>query len=112
MALVMMEKTSDRVQDVLFSSTLGEGEFSILVKRPGQTHKSDALLAPFDTTVWILILVASIAMGPLIWALMLLASKMCKEDQRFTRLIPITSCVWFVYGALLKQGSPLQPKTG
>lgn len=35
---------------------------------------------------------------------------MCKDEEQMVFSLP--SCMWFVYGALLKQGSTLNPRTG
>lgn len=50
-----------------------------------------------------------IAVGPIIYGIMLLRHKLCGHESI---VYPIPTCVWFVYGALMKQGSSLNPITG
>lgn len=59
--------------------------------------------------VWLLILMSLIAVGPIIYGIMLLRHKLCGHESA---VYPIPTCVWFVYGALMKQGSSLNPNTG
>jgi len=51
-----------------------------------------------------------IAVGPIIYGIMKLRHKLCGHDSGI--IYPIPTCVWFVYGALMKQGSSLNPDTG
>ncbi|CAG0879082.1 unnamed protein product [Cyprideis torosa] len=109
MSGALIEQTSDLIGKVNFSTALGESFYSILVQRPTQTHKSDALLAPFDTTVWILILVSLALMGPLAFLLILFRAYICRGHPMLGKIFTLGDCVWFSYGALLKQGSVLRP---
>ncbi|KAH1020146.1 hypothetical protein HUJ04_009865 [Dendroctonus ponderosae] len=45
----------------------------------------------------------------ILWLTILLRARMCKEDHDIVFSLP--SCMWFVYGALLKQGSTSNPRT-
>lgn len=52
-----------------YSVALDEVEWTILMKRPQESATGSGLLAPFDTTVWILILISLIVVGPTIYIL-------------------------------------------
>ena len=62
----------------------------------------------YCSQVWLLILASLIIVGPIIHCIMKLRSKLCGES----RVYPLASCIWFVYGALMKQGSSLSPVNG
>ena len=51
-------------------------------------------------------------MGPVIWLIIRFRVWLAPGDERLNRIIPLTSCVWFVYGGLMKQGTTLEPITG
>ncbi|XP_017777071.1 PREDICTED: glutamate receptor ionotropic, delta-1 [Nicrophorus vespilloides] len=92
-----------------YSRALDEGEWVVLMKRPPESATGSGLWAPFTLDVWILILVSLLVVGPIIYFLIVLQTRLCKEDK--APIYPLPSCVWFVYGALLKQGSTLSPIT-
>nr|AVH87308.1 ionotropic receptor 20 [Holotrichia parallela] len=94
---------------IRFSTNLDKGEWVVLMRRPPVSATGSGLLAPFTFQVWLLILVSLFAVGPIIYFLILLQSRLCREDDNV--IYPLPSCVWFVYGALLKQGSTLSPQT-
>ena len=62
--------------------------------------------------VWTVILISMLVMGPLIWGIIRFRVWLAPGDAHLNRIIPLTSCVWFVYGGLMKQGTTLQPTTG
>lgn len=80
------------------------------MKRPQESATGSGLLAPFTLPVWLLILLSLTTVGPIIYIMITLHNKLCPEDSQ--DLFPLPSCIWFVYGALLKQGSTLSPITG
>lgn len=67
-------------------------------------------MAPFTTPVWLLIILSLLVVGPLIHFIIFLRAKLCKDDE--SKIYSLQSCMWFVYGALLKQGTTLSPTTG
>lgn len=89
------------------SSILDEGEWIMIMKRPAGSASGSGLLAPFTNEVWILILVSLFAVGPIIYGLIVLRYKLTRD--RTQKTYPLPHCVWFVYGALMKQGSTLSP---
>lgn len=91
-------------------TTLDEGEWVMLMKRPILSATGTGLLAPFTLNVWILILVSLLIVGPLIYGIIILRFKITGDDDQ--RIYKLTHCMWFVYGALLKQGSTLSPIAG
>nr|CAD7263046.1 unnamed protein product [Timema shepardi] len=94
------------------SFSLGEAEWVILMRRPSESANGSGLFAPFDTTVWLLILTSLILVGPAIFIIIMIRVKLCKGSEKLTKVYPLDACVWFVYGALMKQGSTLSPVAG
>ncbi|XP_076039290.1 uncharacterized protein LOC143024378 [Oratosquilla oratoria] len=103
--------TEDRRHAVAFSGMIGSETYGMLVKRPQFTPKPDALLRPFSNTVWILVVIATVTMGPLIYLIIVVRVKLCRGDPFLTRIFPVNDCVLFVYGAMMKQGSTIMPIT-
>lgn len=91
-------------------TTLDEGEWVMLMKRPVVSATGTGLLAPFTLNVWILILISLLIVGPMIYGLIILRYKLTRDKGQ--RLYPLPHCMWFVYGALMKQGSTMQPVAG
>ncbi|XP_037776920.1 glutamate receptor ionotropic, kainate 3-like [Penaeus monodon] len=101
--------SSPREEIVDFSILLGTTTFGILVRRPAYVPKPDALLRPFNVDVWLWILAMMGIMGPLIYLIILLRVRLCRGDPTLTRTFPLDQCIWFVFGAMMKQGSVLSP---
>ena len=55
-----------------YGTVLDEMELTILMKRPPESANGSGLLAPFDTTVWILILITVLFVGPAFYLLVTL----------------------------------------
>ncbi|XP_015606065.1 uncharacterized protein LOC107272912 isoform X2 [Cephus cinctus] len=108
MAVAFLPVLSEAHNTVKYGTYLDEMEWTILMKRPQESATGSGLLAPFDTTVWILILISVIIVGPTIYILIYIRSKISQEkSERYS----VATCMWFVYGALLKQGSTISPVT-
>ncbi|XP_072161417.1 glutamate receptor ionotropic, delta-1-like [Bemisia tabaci] len=88
-----------------WGAELCQYEYVILTRRPSESATGSGLLAPFAREVWFFILAAVIFTGPVIWVIMKIRAWMCGPSQVFS----LADCVWFVYGALMKQGSTLSP---
>jgi len=97
---------------VNWSTTLDESNWVVMMKRPSESATGSGLLAPFDSDVWVLILISLVAIGPTIYIIILIRAKLCKDDEVLTTVIPLDNCIWFVYGALMKQGSTIMPMAG
>lgn len=50
-----------------FSTTLEQSELTVLMKRPQESATGSGLLAPFNQTVWLLVLAAVVSVGPIIY---------------------------------------------
>ncbi|XP_066146815.1 glutamate receptor ionotropic, delta-2 [Euwallacea fornicatus] len=100
------EKYNDQVN---YSKPLDIAEWRVLMKRPKESATGSGLLAPFTATVWSLIIISLLGVGPILWLIIIFRARMCKEDNDVVFSLP--ACMWFVYGALLKQGSTLNPRT-
>lgn len=92
------------------TTTLDEGEWMMIMKRPSESATGSGLMAPFNRNVWILIFVSLFAVGPLIYCLIILRNYVTRDKSQKVYALP--NCVWFVYGALMKQGSTLSPVAG
>ncbi|KAF6216861.1 hypothetical protein GE061_001211 [Apolygus lucorum] len=97
----------DSHEFVSFGKDLSQATYYVMLKRPADSNSGSGLLAPFDTVVWLLILVSLAIVGPVFYGVMWLRMKLCPGD--IEQLYPFSTCVWFVYGALMKQGSTLNP---
>nr|QUP79602.1 ionotropic receptor 15 [Monochamus saltuarius] len=95
--------------EILFSRRFDTAEWVVLMKRPRESAAGSGLLAPFTTPVWILIILSLLVVGPIIYLLILVQAKLTRDDNN--KVYPLPACVWFVYGALLKQGTTLNPTT-
>nr|XP_050848408.1 glutamate receptor ionotropic, delta-2 isoform X1 [Vespula vulgaris] len=93
----------------LFSTTLDMLELTAIMKRPEESATGSGLLAPFDNTVWFCVLTAVIVVGPTIYLFSLIRLKLWKGTEGENYNLP--SCIWFVYSALLKQGSTIVAQT-
>lgn len=96
-------------QDHIFysSTTLDEGEWIMMMTRPEESASGNGLLAPFTYQVWILIFVSLVFVGPIIYLLIMLRNRLTRDREQTLYTMP--HCVWFVYGALMRQGSVLSP---
>lgn len=96
---------------LFYSKTvLDEGEWLMVMRRPHESASGSGLLAPFDYWVWILILISLIIISPVIYLFILLRNKLTGNSDQ--QPYSLGHCIWFVYGALLKQGSVLEPIAG
>nr|APZ81410.1 ionotropic receptor 76b [Adelphocoris lineolatus] len=97
----------DAHEFVKFGKDLSQAAYYVMLKRPADSNSGSGLLAPFDTVVWLLILVSLAVVGPVFYGVMWLRDRLCPGD--IDQVYPLSTCVWFVYGALMKQGSTLNP---
>ncbi|XP_065360019.1 glutamate receptor 2 [Calliphora vicina] len=89
------------------STTLDEGEWIMVMQRPNESASGSGLMAPFDYWVWILIFISLLTVGPVIYFLIILRNKLTGDKEQ--KPYSLGHCAWFVYGALMKQGSILSP---
>ena len=102
--------TESRVAKVDYSRFLGEDTFTILMRTPKHFSKADSLIAPFSRDVWLAILASCIFMGPVLYVFIHRLDWRKSGEENLGLSLP--RCYWFVYGALLKQGSTVDPKSG
>lgn len=107
MAAAFIPILADARRHIKFSSSLDEGEYYMIMIRPAESASGSGLLAPFQKSVWILILISLLAVGPIIYWLIKFRNRFTKDDAQ--KIYPLPQCIWFVYGALMKQGSTLSP---
>ncbi|BES90105.1 Ligand-gated ion channel [Nesidiocoris tenuis] len=91
-----------------WGTDLGQSAYYVMLKRPADSNSGSGLLAPFDVVVWLLILVSLAVVGPVFYLVMWLRRRLCPLDE-IDQVYPLSTCIWFVYGALMKQGSTLNP---
>ncbi|XP_035893437.1 glutamate receptor ionotropic, delta-1 [Anopheles stephensi] len=106
-AVAFLPILADARQHIRYSTGLDEGEWIMIMVRPMESASGSGLLAPFNRDVWILILLSLLAVGPIIYGLLILRHRLTKDKEQVIYSLP--HCVWFVYGALMKQGSTLSP---
>ncbi|XP_073841671.1 ionotropic receptor 76b [Musca autumnalis] len=108
MAAAFLPLLSEQRSYIFYSTTtLDEGEWIMVMQRPRESASGSGLLAPFEFWVWILILVSLLAVGPIIYFLIILRNKLTGDNSQ--KPYSLGHCAWFVYGALMKQGSILSP---
>ncbi|XP_070502352.1 glutamate receptor ionotropic, delta-1 [Chironomus tepperi] len=108
MAVAFIPYMADLLSHIEFSTPLDEGEWRMIMLRPQESASGAGLLAPFDEIVWYLILVSLIVTGPIIFCIVWLYCRFAKDDEE-QKYYTLSQCVWYVYGALMKQGSTLTP---
>lgn len=106
-AVAFLPILADAREHIRFSAGLDEGEYYMIMTRPAESASGSGLLAPFQLYVWLLILISLLAVGPCIYYLIILRNRMTKDAEQ--KIYPLPHCIWFVYGALMKQGSVLSP---
>lgn len=83
MAAAFIPSLSDQRSFVYYSTTtLDEGEWIMVMQRPRESASGSGLLAPFEFWVWILILVSLLAVGPIIYALIILRNRLTGDGQQ------------------------------
>ncbi|XP_077291675.1 ionotropic receptor 76b [Arctopsyche grandis] len=107
LAVGFLPKLIDSHKFVKYSQSLDEGEWVIMMKRPRESASGSGLLAPFDQNVWYLILVSVIIFGPFIYIAVWVRYILTKDQNN--KPYGMSPCLWFVYGALIKQGTTLSP---
>ncbi|XP_028160886.1 glutamate receptor ionotropic, delta-2 isoform X1 [Ostrinia furnacalis] len=106
MAAAFLPKLTRFHEKVSFSYDLDEGIWVMMLKRPKESAAGSGLLAPFNSAVWYLILVAVLSYGPCITLLTKLRSRLVPDGEKYILMSP---SFWFVYGAFIKQGTNLAP---
>lgn len=71
-----------------FSTALDQSEVTVLMKRPQESATGSGLLAPFDHTVWLLVLTAVLFVGPIIYVFATLRFvESCAESASKKRIL-------------------------
>ncbi|XP_076641719.1 ionotropic receptor 76b isoform X2 [Halictus rubicundus] len=92
-----------------FSIYLDETRLTAVMKRPKESASGSGLLAPFERTVWFLVLASLTFMGPIIYLFASIRAKLWHDPK--SEGFGVSSCVWFAYSSLLKQGTNIVAKT-
>ncbi|KAK5643941.1 hypothetical protein RI129_007786 [Pyrocoelia pectoralis] len=91
-----------------FSTILDMGQWVAVYKRPEELESDGlGLLAPFTTNLWFSILFCMMLVGCTLYIILWIFKKFCSKCKGRS----LMECLWFVYGALLKQGYTITPKT-
>lgn len=110
-AVAFIPLLADQRNFTFYSTTaLDEGEWIMIMTRPQESATGAGLTAPFDKYVWALIVVSLIITGPAVYAVIILRNRVVGNGIQPD--YSLGHVVWFVYGALLKQGSTLSPIAG
>lgn len=96
MAIAFLPIFADARSNLRYSAGLDEGEYFMIMNRPGESASGSGLLAPFQLDVWILILVSLLAVGPCIYYLIIIRNRLTKDEEQ--KIYPLPHCIWFVYG--------------
>ncbi|KAF4523637.1 hypothetical protein B566_EDAN010147 [Ephemera danica] len=96
-------------EGIVYSTPVAVDEWIILMRRPEELASGTGLFAPFDTHVWLATLGALVAIGPVMYALLLLRRYLSRPSRSDPAEFPLSACVWFAYSAIMKQGSTLAP---
>ncbi|KAH0535171.1 hypothetical protein KQX54_014537 [Cotesia glomerata] len=110
MAVAFIPIIPEYMNFVEFSPILDSLEVSVLLERPLQSAIGSGLLAPFSKTVWICIFVSLALVGPIIY--FVTSFRTWLWDRTTQDRYSFIDCVWFTYGAILKQGSAITPEAG
>ncbi|KAK1129910.1 hypothetical protein K0M31_019610 [Melipona bicolor] len=92
-----------------FSTPLDEMKLTAVMKRPQDSATGSGLLAPFERTVWLLVLASLIFVGPIIYLFANIRAKLWHDST--SENFSLSSCFWFVYSSLLKQGTNIVATT-
>ncbi|XP_043266961.1 probable glutamate receptor isoform X2 [Venturia canescens] len=92
-----------------FSSIQETIPITFMMVRPLESATGQGILAPFSDIVWYYILGSWIIFGPIMYILIWCRSKVPDGEKHEAYSFP--TCVWFTYGALLKQGTTTEPDT-
>ncbi|XP_043514940.1 glutamate receptor ionotropic, kainate 5 isoform X1 [Frieseomelitta varia] len=92
-----------------FSTPLDEMKLTAVMKRPQDSATGSGLLAPFERTVWLLVLASLIFVGPIIYLFANIRAKLWHDPT--SENFSLSSCFWFVYSSLLKQGTNIVATT-
>lgn len=85
---------ADARRHIKFSTSLDEGEYYMIMIRPAESASGSGLLAPFQKTVWVLILISLLAVGPIIYWLIKFRNRFAKDEMQ--KIYPLPHCIWFV----------------
>ncbi|KAK9869959.1 hypothetical protein WA026_006057 [Henosepilachna vigintioctopunctata] len=106
LSVAFMPVISQLRDKVHYSPSLDVGEWVVLMKRPSESATGTGLLAPFTLPVWCFIMLSLFLIGPIIYVMVYFRTRYCTDNEEHYSFL---LCFWFVYGALLKQGSNLSP---
>ncbi|CAK9801290.1 Glutamate receptor ionotropic, delta-2 [Anthophora plagiata] len=92
-----------------FSIALDETKLTAVMRRPQESATGSGLLAPFERTVWLLVLASLAFVGPVIYLFASIRAKLWHDPT--SENFSLSSCFWFVYSSLLKQGTNIVATT-
>ncbi|OAD54940.1 Glutamate receptor delta-2 subunit, partial [Eufriesea mexicana] len=102
-AVAFLPVLSEMRQYCSFSTALDETKLTAVMKRPQESATGSGLLAPFERIVWLLVLASLIFVGPIIYLFANMRAKLWHDST--SENFSLSSCFWFVYSSLLKQGT-------
>lgn len=108
-AVAFLPVLPEMQQYCTFSISLDETKLTAVMKRPQESASGSGLLAPFEKTVWLLVLTSLIFVGPVIYIFATIRAKLWHDPN--SENFSLYSCFWFVYSSLLKQGTNIVATT-
>ena len=105
----LFSMTESRMKAVTFSHSFGVEQLTILMRSPSGS-KSKNILEPFSPLVWLLIVTSSVAMMLTMYVMIsLLEHRLLTHHDRPGDHFTLSQLSWFIWSALVKQGSILSP---
>lgn len=96
-----------------YSFPLHFGRYFVMASRPASADVKRGPLAPFDRTTWLCTLLANILIAPLMYLIVRARGRLCEESEADEEAsLSLGKLSWFVFGALLRQGSTINFKHG
>ncbi|XP_067120931.1 glutamate receptor ionotropic, kainate 5-like [Centruroides vittatus] len=101
--------TEERKEAIDFSLPIINDRMGLITLSPKEAGNYKALYAPFDKNVWIILIITSFIMVPIIYGCLRMDRYM-RNDTNPEHYFTFSDCIWFVFSGLVKQGTPRLPQ--
>ncbi|XP_023348082.1 glutamate receptor U1 [Eurytemora carolleeae] len=105
----IFSRMEERQKVVDFSAAIGVEAMNIMWVNVDLAD-TDYIIAPFTNIVWLYVLIAAFLMGPIMYIMINCFERNVLLDTP-PQYIGLMNYYWFLYGALVKQGSSIVPST-
>jgi len=110
MAAAPLTISADRQLYVNFSAPFDLQPYTFMHARPKESSKAMLFVDPFTPLVWLCIVIAAIAIGPILWVIHNLSYYYKVNENGPGGLAHLGNCIWYCYGAVLQQGGTMMPE--